>query len=202
MSKADYSRRDLLRHVGASLTLAAAADRVLPAQDVQHVHQAVAEEHGATGKYQPKALTAHEYATLQSLAEWIVPGATEAHAADFLDFLCAATDDMKRIYTGGLAWLNDQMQTRYQGRDFLEASPDQQKEMLDLIAFRENRAKDPSIATGIEFFSWARNMVVDAYYTSPNGTFKELNYMGNRAMEHFTVPQEAIDYAIKHSPFA
>ena len=201
-NQADFSRRDLLRRVGASLTLAAAGERVLAAQEVQHVHQAVAEEHAATGQYQPKALTAHEYATLQHLAEWIVPGATEAHAADFLDFLCAATDDMKRIYTGGLAWLNDEMQTRYQGRDFLEASPEQQKEMLDLIAYRENRAKDPSIATGIEFFSWTRNMVVDAYYTSPMGTFKELNYMGNRAMEHFTVPQAAIDYAIKHSPFA
>lgn len=198
----DFSRRDLLRRVSASLAAAAAAGRVLPAQEVQHVHQAVADEHGAAGQYQPKALTAHEYATLQRLAEWIVPGATEAHAADFLDFLCAATDDMKRIYTGGLAWLDDRMQTRFDGRDFLEASPDQQKQMLDLIAFREGRAKDPSLAPGIEFFSWARAMVVDAYYTSPIGMFKELNYMGNRAMEHFTVPQAAIDYAIKHSPFA
>jgi gluconate 2-dehydrogenase gamma chain len=205
---AEYSRRDLLFHIGASITLAAAGEQMLSAQDVQHVHQAVTEEKAAQkGKYQPKALTAHEYATLQRLSDLIVPaddrsqGALAANAADFIDFLCGATDDMKRIYTGGLAWVDDEMKKRYNGKDFLTATPAQQKELLDLIAYRENRAKDPSIAPGVQFFSWARNMVVDAYYTHPIGV-KELGYMGNTAMAHFSVPQEAIDYAIKRSPFA
>ena len=44
-------------------------------------------------------------------------------------------------------------------------------------------------------------MVVDAYYTSPAGV-KDLGYMGNGAMRVFSVPQEAVDYAIKRSPFA
>src|SRR5579872_2671644 len=166
MSNSEYSRRDLLRHIGASITLAA-GEQMLSAQDVQHVHNAVAAE----VRYTPKALNAHEFATLQRLADLIVPadqrspGALEAKAADFIDFLCAATDDMKRIYTGGLAWLDDEMKRRYDGKDFLSATPAQQQEMLDLIAFRENRAKDPSIGPGIQFFSWVRNMVVDAYYT-------------------------------------
>src|SRR5579863_6650044 len=197
-----YSRRDLLRHIGASLTLAAAGEQMLSAQDVQHVHQAVAAE----VHYTPKALNAHEFATLQKLSDLIVPadarspGALAAKTADFIDFLCAATDDMKRIYTGGLAWIDDQMKKRYDGQDFLSAPPARQKEMLDRIAFRENRAQDASLAPGIQFFTWLRNMVVDAYYTSPIG-FKELGYMGNSAMAHFTVPQEAIDYALKRSPF-
>ena len=93
------------------------------------------------------------------------------------------------------------MRRRYDGKDFVSASPAQQTEMLDLIAFRENRAKDPSIGHGVQFFSWVRNMVVDAYYTSPIG-YKELGYMGNSAMAHFTVPQEIIDIAVKRSPFA
>ncbi len=204
----EYSRRDLLRHIGASITLAAAGEQMLSAQDVQHVHQAVADEKTAQkGRYQPKSLNAHEYATLQQLSDLIVPaderspGALAAGAADFIDFLCAATDDMKRIYTGGIAWLDDEMEQRYDGKNFLAATPAQQKEMLDLVAFRENRAKDPSLGPGIQFFSWTRNMVVDAYYTSPIG-YKELGYMGNTAMTHFSVPQEAIDYAIKRSPFA
>ena len=204
----DYSRRDLLRHIGMSLTLAAAGQPMLSAQDVQHVHQAVADEKAAQkGKYQPKALNAHEYATLQRLSDLIVPaderspGAAAANTADFIDFLCAATDDMKRIYTGGIAWLDEEMRRRYDGKDFVSASPAQQTEMLDLIAFRENRAKDPSIGHGVQFFSWVRNMVVDAYYTSPIG-YKELGYMGNSAMAHFTVPQEIIDIAVKRSPFA
>src|SRR5579863_4788014 len=151
----EYSRRDLLRHIGASLTLAAAGEQMLSAQDVQHVHQAVADEKTAQkGRYQPKSLNAHEYATLQKLSDLIVPaderspGALAAGAADFIDFLCAATDDMKRIYTGGLAWIDDQMKKRYDGQDFLSAPPARQKEMLDRIAFRENRAQDASLAPG------------------------------------------------------
>lgn len=207
-SSGEFSRRDLLHRIGASIALAAAGGQMLSAQDVQHVHQAVAGDKTAQkGRYQPKALNGHEYATLQRLSDLIVPaderspGALAANAADFIDFLCAASDEMKRIYTGGFAWLDDTMRRRYSGKDFLTATPAQQTEMLDLIAFRENRAKDPSIAPGIVFFSWARNMVVDAYYTSPIG-WKEVGYMGNTAMAHFTVPQEAIDYAVKRSPFA
>ena len=41
-------------------------------------------------------------------------------------------------------------------------------------------------------------MTVDAYYTSPVG-IKEVGYMGNKALKEFTVPQEAIDYAVKRS---
>ena len=44
-------------------------------------------------------------------------------------------------------------------------------------------------------------MTVDAYYTSAAG-IKEVGYLGNRALREFKVPQEAIDYAVKRSPFA
>ena len=43
--------------------------------------------------------------------------------------------------------------------------------------------------------------MVDAYYTSPVGV-KDIGYMGNGAMGVFSVPQEAVDYAMKRSPFA
>lgn len=207
MFDSDYSRRDLLRHIGISLTLGTAGQYVLAAQDVQHVHQAVAQEKAAqNGHYTPKALTPHEYATLQRLSDLIIPaderspGALAANAADFIDFLCSGSNEMKLIYTGGLAWLDEAMKHRYSGKDFLGAA-DQQTAMLDLIAYRENRANDPSLGPGIDFFTWARKMVSDAYYTSPIG-IKELGYMGNTASTHFSVPQEAIDYAIKRSPFA
>ena len=41
-------------------------------------------------------------------------------------------------------------------------------------------------------------MVADAYYTSPIG-FKEVGYMGNGALSQLSVPQEALDYAMKRS---
>jgi hypothetical protein len=192
------SRRDLLRTIGAAL----AAQGALSAQETEHVHHTVMQAKAA-GKYQPKALTAHEFATLQRLADVIIPaddrspGALEAGAADFIDFLCAASDEMKDIYTGGLAWIDDQMRHRYDGKDFLAASPSSQTAFLDLIAFRKNAS--PELNPGIEFFSWARRMVADAYYTSPIG-MKELGFMGNSAMTEFQVPKEAIEYALKRSP--
>ena len=202
----DYSRRDLLRHISAGMSLAAAGELALTAQDAQHVHESVAKEKAAQkGPYQPKALTAHEYATLQRLADLIIPaderskGALEAGAADFIDFLCSVSDEMKEIYTGGLAWLDAEMRRRYDGKDFLSAQPAQQTALLDLIAYRHNQW--PALNPGIEFFAWARRMVADAYYTSPIG-MKELGYLGNGAVAQFSVPKEAVDYAIKRSPLA
>src|SRR5580658_8001072 len=186
----DFSRRDILVQIGAGIGMAAASESVLSA-----------EQASATAAYAPKALTAHEYATMESLSEWIVPGARAAGATKFIDFLCNATDDMKIIFTGGLGWLDDAMRRRTDGKDFVSASQDQQKAMLDLIAFRESARESPELGPGIQFFSWARRLVVDAYYTSPAG-IKEVGYIGNSAMAKFSVPQEAIDYALKRSPFA
>jgi gluconate 2-dehydrogenase gamma chain len=185
----DFSRRDMLVHIGAGVGIAAASESALSAQQARTVAAA----------YAPKALTAHEYATMESLSEWIIPGSRAAGASKFIDFLCDATDDMKVIFTGGLGWLDDAMRRRTEGKSFLEASADQQKAMLDLIAYRENNS--PELGPGIRFFDWARRLVVDAYYTSPAG-IREVGYKGNGAMAHFSVPQEAIDYALKRSPFA
>jgi len=198
----DYSRRDLLRRVGAGISFAAGAEWI-NAQDAQHVHQAVAQDKTA-GPYKPKGLTAHEFATLQRLADLIVPaderskGALEAGAAEFIDFLCAGSDEMRDIYTGGIGWLDDQMLRRH-GSVFVSAKPEQQTAMLDLIAWRKNDS--PELGPGVGFFIWARKMVVDGYYTSPIG-MKELGYMGNSAMSEFRVPKEALEYALKRSPFA
>jgi gluconate 2-dehydrogenase gamma chain len=192
------SRRDVLRVACTALASAGA----LGAQDAGHVHSAVAEEKAA-GRYQPKALTAHEYAILRRLADLIVPaddrskGALEAGSADFIDFLCAASEEMKDIYTGGIAWIDAEMRHRYEGKDFLGASPANQEALLDLIAWRKNES--PELNPGIEFFAWVRRMVVDAYYTSPIG-MKELGYMGNSAMTEFQVPKEAVEYALKRLP--
>jgi gluconate 2-dehydrogenase gamma chain len=185
----DFSRRDWLVQIAAGVGMATAGESVLSAQQAQ----------SAATPYAPKALTAHEYATMENLSEWIVPGARAAGVTPFIDFLCHATDDMKIIFTGGLGWLDDAMRRRTDGKDFVGASHDQQKAMLDLIAFRENNS--PELGPGIQFFDWARRLVVDAYYTSPVG-IKEVGYIGNSAMSTFSVPQAAVDYALKRSPFA
>jgi len=188
----DQTRREMFRGIAAAML----SGTLLPAQQAQHIHHAVAEA-TAGGTYAPKALTPHEYATLQHLSEIIIPGSAAAGAPAFIDFLCSVCDDMQDVYTGGLGWLDAQMRHRYQVAGFIDARPEQQTALLDLIAWRRNAS--PELDPGIHFFDWARRMVVDGYYTSPAG-FKEIGYLGNQALSHFSVPQESLDYALKRSP--
>jgi gluconate 2-dehydrogenase gamma chain len=191
-----YSRRQMMARMAAGLTAVAAAD-------AQHVHEQVAQEKTAQkGPYKPKALTAHEYATVQRLGDLIIPadehspGFVAANGAEFIDFLCGAADEMKDIWTGGILWIDEQTKRRSDGKVFVDAAPAQQTALLDLIAWRKNAS--PELNPGIQFFAFCRRLVADAYYTSPIG-FKEVGYMGNGAMSQFSVPKEALDYAMKRS---
>ena len=196
----EISRRDLLRNIGISLTLTGGGMGVVNAQSAEHVHSMVQEEKAA-GPYHPKCFNPHEYATLRRLAEIIVPpdehskGAIEAGAPEFIDLLASGNDELAAIYTGGFAWLDQQMLHRYSA-PFITAQPEQQTALLDLIAYRATES--PELGPGIHFFAWVRNMTVDAYFTSKIG-WDYLGYIGNSAMSHFSVPAEAVEYALKRS---
>ena len=196
MSECNVSRRDVLRTAAAAaLTSGTAA-----AQHEHHQKPAEAEKKPA-GVYKPKAFTAHEWKTLGRLAELIVPAenglpsALEARAPEYIDLLAGNNPDLAAIYTGGIAWLDRAMERRH-GAAFVNARPEHQTAMLDLIAYRKNRT--PELGPGIEFFDWVRRMVVDAYYTSPAGV-KDVGFVGNKGMAKFDVPAEAIQYALKKS---
>jgi gluconate 2-dehydrogenase gamma chain len=206
MSDSNVSRRDLLKTIGSSMILTTAGVGVLPPVLAQHVHSAVLDIKSLDGgaSYQPKFLTRHEFATMRRLSEIIVPAdqhsrsAIDAGAAEYIDFLSSRSPEFAQIFTGGLGWLDGAMEKRYQST-FLDAKPEQQMAMVELIAYRRNQS--PELGPGIAFFRWARNVVVDAYYTSPVG-IADLGYMGNTAMAQFSVPKEALEYALKRSPFA
>ena len=192
------TRRELLIAFGAT--------GVVTPLLAQHVHQAVTEVKSLDPgpNYSPKYLNAHEYATLRKLSDFILPadehskGALDSGAAEFIDFLCRANDRMAQTYTGGLAWIDDEMQRRF-GKTFLAASREEQIKLLDEISYRKN--KTHANATGVTFFAWCRGMVVDAYYTSPVG-IADIGFMGNQVLSSFSVPEEAVRYAIGRSPFA
>jgi hypothetical protein len=196
----DTSRRELFRIIGSSLVLTAAGSGVLSPAHAQHVHAEIAavKSLSAGPNYVPKKFTRHNFLTLKKLGDIVIPGASDAGASEFIDFLSSHNDELATIFNGGFGWLDNYMQKTY-GADFLSATAAQQTELLDKLAYEKNRT--PESAPGVPFWTWTRNMVVDAYYTSPAGV-KDLGYMGNGAMRVFSVPQEAVDYAIKHSPFA
>jgi gluconate 2-dehydrogenase gamma chain len=206
MSDSNVSRRELLKTLGSSMILTTAGVGVLPPVLAQHVHSAVMDVKSLDGgaNYQPKYLNKHEFATMRRLSDIIIPadqhskGAIDAGAAEYIDFLCSRSQEFADIFTGGMGWLDEAMRMRY-GSTFLDAKPEQQTAMLDLIAYRKNESAE--LGPGILFFRWARNVVVDAYYTSPVG-IADLGYMGNTAVSQFSVPQSALEYALRRSPFA
>jgi gluconate 2-dehydrogenase gamma chain len=200
------SRRGLLRNLGVSAALATSGAGLVTLEAAQHVHNAIAEEKKAAADagYTPKRFGAHEFQTLRRLSDLIIPadehspGALAAGAAEWIDYMASTSPELAEIYTGGFRWLDNETERRY-GVDFIAAKPDQQTAVLDVIAFKKNET--PENAPGIRFFNWVRNMVTDAYYTSPIG-IKDIGYMGNTAVSEFHVPEEAVQYALKRSPFA
>ncbi len=195
----ELSRRRMLQQAALG-----AFSGILSAEAAQHVHHAVAEEkRAAGGPYRPKYFNGHEWRTLMRLTELIIPsdehspGAIAAGAPEFIDLLCSQNAQLGAIYTGGLAWLDREMERRH-GKPFADATPEQQAGLLDLIAYRNNDS--PELGPGIRFFEWARKMTVDAYYTSKVG-IADLGYKGNVGMTEFKIPEEAIRYALMRSPF-
>jgi len=165
--------------------------RVIPTQAAEYAHHLVDAEKAATpgGRYTPKFFRPRQYRTLQSLCQTIIPpegdtgGALEAGAPEFVDLLTSENSDYQLKLGGGLMWLDATCTDRY-GKPYLDCAAPQQKEILDAIAYRANALKDPSLAQGVAFFAFLRNLTADGFFTSEIG-IKYLGYIGNKYMPDF-----------------
>jgi gluconate 2-dehydrogenase subunit 3-like protein len=184
------TRRDILRTLAIG-TVGGSVLQVIPAQAAEYAHLLVRKEKAAstTGKYAPKYFPAHQYETLISLCDSIIPkddrsgGAVEAGAPEFIDLLTSENDEYQAKLGGGLMWLDNFCTDRYEKR-YLEGTPEQRKDVLDLIAYRKNAAHDPELSQGIAFFAFLRQFACDGYYTSKIG-IDDLGYIGNTALGEF-----------------
>ena len=194
----EISRRDALRRLALTFTATGFLDRVAAGE----VHGMTSQAAAATGTYAPKTFTAAQYRTLERLTDLIIPvengapGAAAAGAAAWIDMISSENDELKANYAKGFAWLDATMKGRG-AADFVSASPAQQTELLDLIAYRRNAS--PELTPGIAFFTLVRRMTVDAFYTSEIG-IKDIDYRGNSPMASYPAPIESIAYALKRSP--
>jgi gluconate 2-dehydrogenase gamma chain len=184
------SRRDILK----SLTITAVTGsvlRVIPLEAAEYAHRMVRAERAAAADqvYTPKFFSAHFYKTLQSLCQSIIPsddearGALEAGAPEFIDLITSENKDYQVALGGGLMWLDETCIDRY-GSVYLDCTAQQQKEILDLIAYRKNFRKDPSLGQGIEFFAFLRKLTADGFFTSEIG-IGYLGYIGNTYLKEF-----------------
>jgi hypothetical protein len=189
MPNDSISRRDILRTL--AVTAAGSVLQVIPAEAAEYVHQMVHKEKAAApaGAYTPKYFSPAQYATLQFLCDAIIPkdeksgGAVEAGAPEFIDLLTSENPEYQLKLGGGLFWLDAACTDRYD-KVFMQCAPEQKKEILDLIAYRKNGKKDPSLSQGVAFFSFLRNVTTDGFYTSKIG-IADLQYIGNTSLHEF-----------------
>ncbi len=190
MTQKPVSRRDILKTVALGIP-AGSALKLISLQGAEHSHNAIKKEKAKSpaGEYAPKFFKQDQYKTLQALCQAIIPpdeeygGALEAGAPEFIDLLTSENEDYQRRLGGGLMWLDATCLKRYD-KLYFNCSPAEQKEILDHIAYRANADKDSSLAPGIHFFAFLRDLTVDGYFTSEIG-IKYLQYIGNTFLNDF-----------------
>jgi gluconate 2-dehydrogenase gamma chain len=184
------TRRDVLKSLGKGV-LAGSVLRVIPLEAAAYAHRMIASEKAASPAhtYAPKFFSPQQYKTMTTLCQTIIPsdadsgGAIEGGAPEFIDLLTSENREYQLILGGGIMWLDAACADRY-GQPFLHCAQSQQKEILDLIAYRKNGLSDAGLSQGIEFFAFLRNLTVDGYFSSAAG-IKYLDYIGNEYLTEF-----------------
>jgi gluconate 2-dehydrogenase gamma chain len=189
MAKIGISRRDILRTLAVGATTGSVLT-MIPAQAAEFAHALVQKEKAAAaGKYAPKFFPAHQYETLVSLCDTIIPkdeksgGAVEAGAPEFIDLITSENLEYQTQFGGGLMWLDNHCIDEF-GKVYMECTPEQRKTTLDLIAYRKNGKARPELKQGIAFFAALRDMTCDGFYTSKIG-IADLQYIGNTSVHEF-----------------
>jgi len=173
-------RRELIQILGAGLVTATSAQ-----SQSQHARHQRGKPASPAAAYVPRALTREEYATVDKLAEMLLPadetsgGAHDAGAARYIDIVLLYGDQ-----TTLAAWkdgirLVESRASRY-GGPFTSLEPSQANEIMREMAGNES---DPK--TGLEqFFVRLKRLTIEAYYLSATGK-GSLGYKGDTAIASF-----------------
>ncbi|MDX2208028.1 MAG: gluconate 2-dehydrogenase subunit 3 family protein [Gemmatimonadales bacterium] len=178
------SRRDLVATVAA--ISAGVALRPTGAQATEATRLVRAAQ--ANGGFAPKVYTAHEWATVRMLVDYIIPkddrsgSATDALVPEFMDTILDLEPGMRTAHRGGLAWLDHEMRERT-GADFVSATDAERRELLDLIAFP--RTAPAELTHGVQWFNSFRDLTATGFYTSEIGV-NDLGYTGNTHVGEWT----------------
>lgn len=186
---ATLSRRELM-----AILAAIAADAALPptpAQAAVAIKRSAAAR--ALGNYAPKVYTAHEWDTVRTLVDYIIPkddhsgAATDAGVPEFMDTMLSLEPGMQTAHRGGLAWLDHECRERF-GSPFVECSEPQRRKMLDNIAW-PGKAKE-EYSQGVKWFNSFRDFTASGFWTSEIGV-NDIGYQGNVPLMKWTGCPEA-----------
>lgn len=136
----------------------------------------------------------HELTTIAVLCDLILPAtasagsATEAGVPEFIAFIVNDMKSHQLPLRGGLMWLDHRTLNKH-NQAFADCSEEQQKELLDEIAYPDDAA--PEVEQGVTFFKRMRNLVLTGYYTTRMG-IDDLGYQGNTPNAWDGVPEAVL----------
>ena len=181
------SRRTLLKSLTATAAIGSVL-RAIPLQAAEYAHHLI-EDEKSTAPYAPRFFNPQQYKTLQALCDTIIPadsdsgGAVEAGAPEFIDLITSENPDYQKSLGDLLQWLDSTSTTRF-SKPWVDCTPAQQKEILDIVAYRKNAEHDDSLTDPVDYFSTLRNLTSDGFFTSKIG-IKYLGYKGNTFLTEF-----------------
>lgn len=138
-------------------------------------------------------LAEDELAMVVVLANLILPPTAEgsikdANVPEFIEFMMKDYPDFQTPIRGGLMWLNNYSNKNF-GKRFIEVSEDQQKSVLDKIAYPDPKLEIQTHQ--VQFFTLIRNLVMTGYFTSEIGV-AETGYAGNMPNVWDGVPEDVL----------
>lgn len=162
----------------------AAAGESQAAQPAAGAPSASTEQVKTAGRF----FTPAQHALVEELCETIIPadshsgGAKAAKVADYIDQVLRESVDeaWQARWHEGLR-LVDLMSHHYNGKSFVEASPEERIAMLQVLSDNVQEADLPEVQLFIDL----KRLTVRGYYTSKIGIHDDLEYKGNRILMEF-----------------
>jgi hypothetical protein len=182
--------QSLLTGVGATVALPMVSDAHPMQQHLANQKKvATANKKATAAAYKPEFLDAHQYATLEAIAERIVPGSTKARVAPFIDQLLAVdTTTSQRGFLGAMGAFDMQAIDKF-SKPWKALTAAQQDELLTVASTTETGLKvavaaasarpeeTEGKATLYDHFANLRGWISGAYYSSEIG-MRELGWTG------------------------
>ena len=135
-------------------------------------------------------LNAHQFATVKTIAEMILPrtdtpGASDVAATEFIDLVLTewCSDKERALFVDGLRDVDVRSRSVF-GKDFVECAPVQQadtltslgQQMIEEASRDRSRAPEGQPEADKNFYLMLRRLTLTAYYTSEDGATKETHF--------------------------
>jgi hypothetical protein len=187
-------RQDRRQWLKTSAGILGASVLPLPPVPAEHAQESPAAATGAAqktvaeSKSHPRFFSAAQHAMIEELSETIIPadshsgGAKAAKVADYIEQCLRETtnDDDRALWHEGLR-LVDLMSRHYNGKSFVDATPEQRVAVLTVLSDNDQITDLPEV----RFFRELKRLTTLGYYTSRIGIHDELEYKGNRILTEY-----------------